>query len=138
MFGLSLATVLVASASRKPAAMIRLAFLRSRPSFCDWLKERSLNLPMSLISATSLSEFAPVVAVVVPLLLLLLPPQPAANTSTTATPSAYAVLRMATPTPDVLPNDDGPRRARRHTSKRSASYDSFVGTCSFFLMMLVL
>src|SRR5689334_989264 len=57
-------------------------FARSRPSFCDWLKERSLNLPMSLTSATSLPEPPlELVVVVVPLLLLLLPPQPATSRS---------------------------------------------------------
>src|SRR5690349_21496030 len=57
-------------------------FARSRPSFCDWLKERSLNLPMSLTSATSLPEPPlELVVVVVPLLLLLLPPQPTTSRS---------------------------------------------------------
>src|SRR5690349_14353504 len=56
-------------------------FARSRPSFCDWLKERSLNLPMSLTSATSLPEPPLELVVVVVPLLLLLPPQPATSRS---------------------------------------------------------
>src|SRR5690349_23982462 len=69
------------------------AFARSSPSFCDWLKERSLNLPMSLTSATSVFAFLPPALAVDVELFLLPPPQPAASTSTPSAASAQTLLR---------------------------------------------
>src|ERR1043166_2132786 len=59
---------------------------RFSPSSCDWLNERSLNLPMSLTRAAVKFELLPPPEVAVLVAFLPLePPQPAARSTSTAT-----------------------------------------------------
>src|SRR5215218_3459069 len=86
---------------------------RSRPSFCDWLKERSLNFPMSLTSATLTSELdAPPLVVVGSDDSLEPPPQPAATSSAAAPAATSKLLRNTTPIDDVLPKRRAGPQAR--------------------------
>src|SRR5215203_981807 len=91
---------------------------RSRPSFCDWLNDRSLNLPMSLTRATVVPapDLAPLVVAVDsddPLE----PPQPAVINNAAAPIATSALLRRTTPIDDVLPKRRaGPRARPSHTA----------------------
>src|SRR5262245_50152836 len=97
-------------------------FARSRPSCCDWLKERSLNLPMSLTSATVVFEPAALPVVVVSLPPPPPPPPQPAAISTAAAPSAASgpFRNATTPIADVLPNRRAGPQAR--PSRTSASF----------------
>src|SRR4029079_1540027 len=64
---------------------------RFSPSSCDWLNERSLNLPMSLTSAAVKFELLPPPDVDV-VFLPLEPPQPAVRSTAATTPLSTPTL----------------------------------------------